>query len=45
MTRQYQRLGFDKNTETHKWCASCEQLLKRESGYNKNKARHDGLDT
>jgi hypothetical protein len=45
MAKEYERKGFEKNTETHKWCPKCERLLERATNYYKNKARHDGLDT
>jgi len=42
MAKAYERKGFEKNTETHKWCPKCESLLEREC-FGKNKARHDGI--
>ena len=40
----YQNKGSEHNTDTHKYCPNCKQVLLREEYY-KNKARHDNLDS
>lgn len=40
---QLKQKGTRLNTESHKWCSSCSQLLRREENFYKNKQAKDGL--